>query len=338
MADIAIVASEVAATPQDYTLPGAQEILLRAVGCQVNGSAAAGAFLPALQMLDPAGHVMWTAVNESRPIAAGGTALLSWFPGGGVDNAGPATSSAPSSALTAVSSVAGTLTVTSPTGPTANVDMPNTGVGAGTYGDSTHTSRVTVDVNGRVTSASSVAISGSGGAGGLIVLYDSGYLGADTATIDTGAGGIASGHVDLEIVGYLRSTNAGGNDNVVMTLNNDASAIYSWQRHQAAGASGTASSATALTSELIGTVPGSTAAASYFGTLRGSMPAYDNTSNFKTGHFISTCNDNTAGNTVYTQIGWAYGSASAISRVAIAPQTGGAKFKAGSRLIIYGIQ
>ena len=91
MADIAIISPEVAPTPEDYTLPGAQEIMLRAVGCTVNGANADGTFLPALQMLDPSGHVMWTSVNRSTPVAAGRSALVSWFPGGGVDSGAAST-------------------------------------------------------------------------------------------------------------------------------------------------------------------------------------------------------------------------------------------------------
>ena len=56
MPDVAIVNQNVAATPSDY-------------------------IVPALQLLDPAGHVMWTAVDPSSAVAAGGSADVSWFPG-----------------------------------------------------------------------------------------------------------------------------------------------------------------------------------------------------------------------------------------------------------------
>lgn len=168
MPDVAIVASQVANAPQDYTLPGAQEIMLRAVGCTVNGSTASGSFLPALQMLDPAGHVMWTAVNASSPVAVGRSALVSWFPGGGVDTQG--TSSAAAGILK-LTSPQGTLSVLNQTGPNTNIDMPTTGVAAGSYGDGSHSVELTVDAEGRLTSATQVPISGGSGTIGFEIGY-----------------------------------------------------------------------------------------------------------------------------------------------------------------------
>lgn len=81
MPDVAIVNSTVTPAPTDYTVPGAQELLVKAVRASIDGSGAASSFLPALQLLDPAGHVMWTAVDTSTSIAAGGSADVSWFPG-----------------------------------------------------------------------------------------------------------------------------------------------------------------------------------------------------------------------------------------------------------------
>ena len=79
MPDVAIVNQTVTATPSDYLVPGTQGLRLKAVRAVIDGTGAAGSFLPALQLLDPAGHVMWTAFDKSTPVAAGGSADVSWF-------------------------------------------------------------------------------------------------------------------------------------------------------------------------------------------------------------------------------------------------------------------
>lgn len=80
MADIAIRASATANVPRDYTIPGAQEILPKSVSATMDGSAAATSWFPTLQVLDPGGHVMFSA-ECSSPVAAGASADVSWFRG-----------------------------------------------------------------------------------------------------------------------------------------------------------------------------------------------------------------------------------------------------------------
>lgn len=80
MADIAIIAAATANVPRDYTIPGAQEILPKSVSAQMDGTSAATTWFPCLQVLDPGGHVMFSAVAQS-PIAAGASADVSWFRG-----------------------------------------------------------------------------------------------------------------------------------------------------------------------------------------------------------------------------------------------------------------
>jgi len=46
-----------------------------------------------------------------------------------------------------------------------NADLPVSGVTAGTYGDATHSSQITVAASGLVTAASNVLITGGGGGG-----------------------------------------------------------------------------------------------------------------------------------------------------------------------------
>ena len=79
MADIVIRAKAVQNTPNGYTVPGAQEILVKSVKAEVNGTGAAAAFLPTLQLIAPDGSVVWQAPTDAS-VAAGGSASVSWFP------------------------------------------------------------------------------------------------------------------------------------------------------------------------------------------------------------------------------------------------------------------
>lgn len=79
MPDESFVVPNVSAVPKDYMLSGAQEIVLKSVRAVVDGSAAASAFYPTLQLLDPNGNVMWEGVPITT-VAAGGSADVSWFP------------------------------------------------------------------------------------------------------------------------------------------------------------------------------------------------------------------------------------------------------------------
>lgn len=81
MADVPIVNRAMTNAPKDYTLPQSQEILLKAVRADIDGTSAAGSYLPALQLVSNNGDVMWTAVDTSNAIAAGGTQSVTWFPG-----------------------------------------------------------------------------------------------------------------------------------------------------------------------------------------------------------------------------------------------------------------
>lgn len=244
--------------------------------------------------------------------------------------------------ISSITSSGGTLTVTNPAGPATNLDMPATGVAAATYGDSTHVARLTVDAEGRLTAASSVAISGSSGAGGLITLYDSGYLGGSQASIDTGAGGIAAGHFCLVALLYGRTDDAGQNQsNVNATFNNDAAGAYSLVRLRAIGPSATAPAVAVTagaTSVQLGVIPSASAAANLFGNAEFMIPAYDGTANYKSGNGTSGSVPAVAGgNQIQDRYAFTYASTAAISRLKIVSANGG-NFVAGTRLVIYGTQ
>lgn len=335
-ADAVIVRAGPVAVPLDYELPTGTEIIPKVVTATLDGTGAGGSFLAVLEILAPDGTVTARCLRQES-IAAGASAAVSWFPGGGVDDS----SAAADVDVTGVESIASpnaTLTVTSPSGPTADIDMPATGVGAGAYGDATHVAQIQVDAEGRLTAASSVPISGAGGAGGLIVLYDSGYLGASAASIDTGAGGIAAGHFCLLIIAYLRVDTAVSNDNVLATFNNDASALYNASRIQNGAGAISDGSTQLANSALLGNCPGASDTAKVFGVIQGTMPAYDAATNFKSGTFDSSSATDVAGSQNNSIVGISYESATAISRMKIVPGTAGKNFVAGSRLVIYGLQ
>jgi hypothetical protein len=88
MPDGSIVIPDIHAAPKDYSLAGAQEIQLKSVRAVIDGSGAASAFLPTLQLLDPNQNVMWEGPAPST-VAAGGSADVSWFPGLTTSSAAP---------------------------------------------------------------------------------------------------------------------------------------------------------------------------------------------------------------------------------------------------------
>lgn len=92
MADVAIISSPSVAAPKDYTIPNAQEIAPKAIRAVLDGTNAAGSWLPALQVLAPNGTVMFTAIDRNVVLSAGATASVSWFPriaGATVSQGGP---------------------------------------------------------------------------------------------------------------------------------------------------------------------------------------------------------------------------------------------------------
>jgi hypothetical protein len=83
MADIALLAPGVSDAPEAYMVPGAQEIILKAVTATFDGSGAAGQFQPTLQIVAPNGTVLASCPSPTV-VAAGASADVSWFPRGGV--------------------------------------------------------------------------------------------------------------------------------------------------------------------------------------------------------------------------------------------------------------
>jgi hypothetical protein len=80
MADISILQSAAATVPTGYTIAGAQEIVLKSVTASFDGTGAGGSYVPAVQVVDPSGHIVGTFTLQ-QTLAAGASADISWFPG-----------------------------------------------------------------------------------------------------------------------------------------------------------------------------------------------------------------------------------------------------------------
>jgi hypothetical protein len=80
VANVAIINPQVVAVPSDYKIPGAQELLPLSVRAVFDGTGAASAYFPLLQILDGAGNVLIDCV-ATVSVAAGVSADATWFPG-----------------------------------------------------------------------------------------------------------------------------------------------------------------------------------------------------------------------------------------------------------------
>lgn len=68
------------AAPLDYPVPGAVELILKSLKCSFDGTSAAGAYVPCVQLLI-AGDVEDATYPLGSSVAAGASADVSWFPG-----------------------------------------------------------------------------------------------------------------------------------------------------------------------------------------------------------------------------------------------------------------
>lgn len=191
-----------------------------------------------------------------------------------------------------------------------------------------------ISVTDNSPSAGDITIATSGGSG-LVNLYES-TLGSDTASIDTGAGGIASGHGDLIIYITVRTAVAAATDSLIMRVNNNSSGLYYSSRVQVNNTTVTGATSTAQTSWLE-TCHGDGAAGNLASAFRIDIPAYDQTTFGKTGLLHSYTFDGTTANNFEASRGIGYNSASAISQFAISA-TSTSNLKTGSRLVVYGTQ
>lgn len=173
-------------------------------------------------------------------------------------------------------------------------------------------------------------VEAAGGVGAI--LFDS-TLGADAASIDTGAAGIAGGYDLLEIYILARTTEAVELSTALITFNNDTGSNY--DRQEVSGANITASAGVALAAaNILINVPGGSALAGSAGLCVMWFPGYTQTTFHKVGNYILGSPEDTAANNRVRAVNCRWRNTAAITRMAVAAGSG--NLLAGSRLLIYG--
>lgn len=173
---------------------------------------------------------------------------------------------------------------------------------------------------------------------GLVKLFES-TLGANAASIDTGAGGIPSGHGDLIIFITGRTNRVSAVDTTLLLVNNDTAAHYDNEILQGAGSTTTSLNLNAggsLTNTNLATLTGASASAGIAGALQILIPAYDGITFNKAGIVTAAVPLDSSGATV-TTFAAQWRSTSAISQFSVAPGLG-TLLLAGSRMVVYGTQ
>lgn len=79
--DVQLAALATESAPLDYVVPSSAVVRLKSVHALFDGSGAAGAWLPAIELISDSGHTIALASDQGVSVAAGGSADVSWFPG-----------------------------------------------------------------------------------------------------------------------------------------------------------------------------------------------------------------------------------------------------------------
>lgn len=214
-------------------------------------------------------------------------------------------------------------------------DLNNSGVTAATYGDGSHVGQFTVGVDGIITAASNVAI--SGGAAGTWTQIFASILNADAANIDTGVNGIPNSYTHLAVF--------------IMAKSDSASTVFPFfVRGVFNGSGGTAYESSAFGANVntlsattnngimgLMTDLGTGQSTTSFAPSVIYIPQYKSTTISKswtgTSHQIGRAD---AANNFTAIIAGLWDNTAAINQLLIAPSIG-TNFKAGSSMHIYGI-
>ena len=217
-----------------------------------------------------------------------------------------------------------------------NGDLPTSGVTAGTYGDGTHVGQFTVNAQGIITAASSIA-TGGGGSGSWVLIFGS-VLAADAASIDTGASAIASTYTHLVVIIMAKSDSTATTFPLFthMAINGDGGLHY---ESSAFGANVNTLSSGPATNGISGLMTdlGTGQLTTSFAPSTLYFPQYANTAISKswtgTSHQVGRVD---AANNFSATISGLWSGTAAINQIAITPATG-TNFKAGSSMHVYGI-
>lgn len=183
------------------------------------------------------------------------------------------------------------------------------------------------------TDATHAAWATGGGGGGVTQLFDS-QLGADAASIDTGAGGIAAGYSVLLVYIKARSAKAATTDNLVVTWNNDTGSSYGYSIANARNSTwGVSGSMSLVAPAAIMPFPGASSVSGDFGFHNGEVFRYADVLT----KVLTWRGGYPADHTNFQQVQgmYFYNGTAALSQLTIAFAAN--NIVAGSRLTIYGI-
>lgn len=259
--------------------------------------------------------------------------------------AGPtgATGTAGAQGATGPTGANGTNGLTGPTGPTgvAGATGATGPSGASVTGPTGPTG--TAGSTGATGSAGATGPTGPTGAGASIgsssLIYRYTVAGSDKASIDTGVDTPDAGSNDwtngdvLEVWVSSRTDDTAALATIVVTLNNDGSAVYDRQIVQGVNTVAAAGVAVGQTSWSLD-AHGAGGTAGYPATVKLTIPDFAGTTLFKVAEVAAATPDATAGNNVIRLHSAGYRSTSAITRLKIAASAG-QKLKIGSQLLIY---
>jgi hypothetical protein len=174
--------------------------------------------------------------------------------------------------------------------------------------------------------------SGSSAASGRVVLFDS-TLGANAASIDTGATGVAAGYNAISIYLIGRTTIASVDGGIFIRVNGDSGANYD-QAFVGLDA-GTTTSGTALAqTQWSLDFAGASMDANAASIISIVILSYDQTTFHKEGTILESGSSGTAGNNWQLTASCRWRNTAAISRVQALPSSG--NLLAGTRLLVLG--